>query len=40
MLRWVARFALVVILSTCLAGSAMAADEPWRDPNQPPGPAR
>jgi beta-glucosidase len=37
MLRWVARFALVVILSTCVAGSAMAADEPWRDPSQPPG---
>jgi beta-glucosidase len=37
MLRWLARLALVGILSTCLAGSAMAADEPWRDPSQPPG---
>ena len=33
MLRWVA---LVVILSMCAAGSAMAADEPWRDTSQPP----
>ena len=37
MLRWVARVALVVILSMCVAGSAMAAGEPWRDPSQPPG---
>ena len=37
MLRWVARVALVVILSMCVAGSAMAADEPWRDASQPPG---
>jgi beta-glucosidase len=34
MLRWVA---IVVILSMCVAGSAMAADEPWRDTSQPPG---
>jgi beta-glucosidase len=35
LLRWVA---LVVILSTCvLAGPAMAAGEPWRDPSRPPG---
>jgi beta-glucosidase len=34
MLRWVA---LVMILSMCVAGSAMAADEPWRDTSQPPG---
>ena len=37
MLRWVARIALVGILSTCVAGSAMAADQPWRDASQPPG---
>ena len=37
MLRWVARVALVVILSMCVAGSAMAAGEPWRDASQPPG---
>jgi hypothetical protein len=37
MLRWVARLALVVILSTCIAGSALAAGEPWRDASQPPG---
>src|SRR5512132_426111 len=37
MLRWVARVALVVILSVCVAGSALAADEPWRDASQPPG---
>jgi beta-glucosidase len=37
MLRWVAPVALVVILSMCVAGSAMAADEPWRDASQPPG---
>ena len=37
MLRWVARVALGVILSMCVAGSAMAADEPWRDASQPPG---
>jgi hypothetical protein len=37
MLRWVARRALVGILSTCVAGSAMAADQPWRDASQPPG---
>jgi beta-glucosidase len=37
MLRWVARLALVGILSTCVAGSAMAADQPWRDASQPPG---
>ena len=37
MLRWVARVALGVILSMCVAGSAMAADELWRDANQPPG---
>ncbi len=36
MLRFVARIALVVILSMCVAGSAMAADEPWRDASQPP----
>jgi beta-glucosidase len=34
MLRWVA---LVMILSICVAGPAMAADEPWRDTSQPPG---
>jgi beta-glucosidase len=34
MLRWVA---LVIILSMCVAGSAMAAEEPWRDTSQPPG---
>jgi beta-glucosidase len=37
MLRWVARLALVVILSTCIAGSALAAGEPWRDASLPPG---
>ena len=37
MLRWVARVALGVILSMSVAGSAMAADEPWRDASQPPG---
>src|SRR5690349_23488021 len=36
MLRWVARVALVVILSMCVAASALAADQPWRDPSQPP----
>jgi beta-glucosidase len=36
MLRWVARAALGVILSMGLAGSAMAADQPWRDAGQPP----
>jgi beta-glucosidase len=37
MLGWVARIALVGILSICVAGSAMAADQPWRDASQPPG---
>src|SRR5215470_16365683 len=37
MLRWVWRIALAGILFTVVAGQAMAADEPWRDPNQPPG---
>ena len=37
MLRWVARVALVVVVSMCIAGSAAAADEPWRDASQPPG---
>src|SRR6266513_126791 len=36
-MRWVRRAALVWILSTCVAGSAAAADEPWRDASQPPG---
>jgi beta-glucosidase len=36
-MRWVRRAALVLILSTCAAGSAAAADEPWRDASQPPG---
>jgi beta-glucosidase len=36
MVRWVWRIALVVVVSICTAGSA-AADEPWRDPGQPPG---
>src|SRR5262249_38361218 len=30
-------FALVVLLSTCIAGQAMAADQPWHTPGQPPG---
>ncbi|HEY7621455.1 MAG TPA: glycoside hydrolase family 3 C-terminal domain-containing protein [Solirubrobacteraceae bacterium] len=37
MLRWVWRAALVGILSIVVAGQAIAADEPWRDPGQPPG---
>ena len=37
MLRSASRAALAVILFTCFAGSAAAADEPWRDPGQPPG---
>jgi beta-glucosidase len=36
MLRWVVRVALVVIVSMSVAGSAMAAGEPWRDPSQAP----
>jgi hypothetical protein len=37
MLRWVARVALVVILSMCAVEAAFAADESWRDTSQPPG---
>src|SRR3954469_18850173 len=36
MLRWVVRVALVVVVSMSVAGSAMAAGEPWRDASQPP----
>ncbi len=36
MVRWVWRIALVVFLSIWVAGPA-AADDPWRDPGQPPG---
>ena len=36
MLRWVVRIALVVVVSMSVAGSAMAAGEPWRDASQPP----
>ncbi len=37
MVRWVSRAALVVLLSLCVAAPAAAADQPWRDPSQPPG---
>jgi beta-glucosidase len=37
LLRWAVRVAPAVILSMCVAGSASAADEPWRDASQPPG---
>src|SRR3954453_16120526 len=36
MLRWAVRVALVVIVSMSVAGSAMAAGEPWRAASQPP----
>ncbi|HEY0362089.1 MAG TPA: glycoside hydrolase family 3 C-terminal domain-containing protein [Solirubrobacteraceae bacterium] len=36
MLRWVVRVALVVVVSMSVAGSAMAAGEPWRDASQSP----
>src|SRR3954469_25612864 len=36
MLRWVVRVALVVVVSMSVAGSALAAGEPWRDASQPP----
>src|SRR4051795_5786152 len=36
MLRWAVRVALVVVVSMSVAGSAMAAGEPWRDASQPP----